>query len=202
MKIKPLLLTAGFIWFNSFLFGQTNDSTPIHRDRFSTYDELRKKIKEIGSDTITYFDSTFGYEVKIPAWMHLRETSKPTEIGGVLPAVNGIENAIAISGFPKTIFLSFNEFKEIYLTGNTFGKPTKYSSQTIWYGHDNKGVTEIPHGVKERVFTLWQNHIYYNMFVLLETKTAYLFVRFTATQDTYDFNLPKFEEFMTGLKIF
>lgn len=70
------------------------------------------------------------------------------------------------------------------------------------YGHDNKGVIEIPHDIKEKVFNLWKNHIYNNVFVLLEKKSGYLFVRFTATRDTFDSNLSKFEGFMTGLKIF
>jgi hypothetical protein len=43
--------------------------------------------------------------------------------------------------------------------------------------------------------------VYHNQFVLLETKTAYLWIHFCATPTTYDANMPKFDEFMAGLTI-
>ena len=148
---------------------------------------------------MTYLDSTFYYKVKIPIWLHLRETGSETAFGGTLPAVNGIENAILIKGFPKSSFKSFDEFKEIYLTGNKFGQPTKYSKEHIWYGQN--GIIEISNGVKEKVFTFWRNKIYHNLFFLLETKSAYLWIQFTSTPETYDTNISKFDEFMSGFKI-
>ena len=147
----------------------------------------------------TRIDSVLNYEVRIPGWLHLIETSSPTVFGGTLPAINGIENAITVRGFSKTQFKSFDEFKDIFLTGNKFGEPTKFDNEQIWYGQNK--LMEIENGVKQKIFIYWQNKIYHNLFVLLQTKTAYLLVQFVATPETYDINILKFDEFLSGLKI-
>lgn len=131
--------------------------------------------------------------------MTLRETGNTKSWGGTLPGVNGIENAILVTGFHKSEFRSFDEFKHIFLTGNKFGNKTLYNNQHIWYGQND--LIEIENGVKQKVFTLWDNHIYHNQFVLLQTPSAYLLVQFVATPDTYDVNISKFEIFISGLKI-
>jgi hypothetical protein len=147
----------------------------------------------------TRIDSALNYEVKIPGWLHLNETGSPNAFGGTLPAVNGIENAIAVRGYSKAQFKSFAEFKYVFLTGNKFGEPTKFDNEQIWYGQNE--LMEIENGVKQKVFISWQNKIYFNLFVLLQTKTAYLLVQFVATSETYDINISKFNEFLSGLKI-
>ena len=40
-----------------------------------------------------------------------------------------------------------------------------------------------------------------SQFVLTETKTAYIWINFTSTRDTYDKNLEKFMEFLKGFRI-
>jgi hypothetical protein len=144
-------------------------------------------------------DSNLNYQVKIPSWLHVIETGSSNIFGGTLPAVNGIENAIAIQGFLKSQFKSFDEFKDIFLTGNKFGQPTKFDSEVIWYGQQQ--LVKIENGVKQRVFTFWQNNIYHNQFVLLQTNTAYILIKYVSTPETYDLNLSKFEEFLGGFKI-
>jgi hypothetical protein len=147
----------------------------------------------------TRIDSVLNYEVKIPGWLHLKETGSPTVFGGTLPVVNGIENAIAVSAFSREQFTSFDDFKYVFLTGNKFGEPTKFDKEQVWYGQNN--LMEIEHGVKQKVFIFWQNKIYHNQFVLLQSKTAYLLVKFVATPETYDINISKFNEFLSGIKI-
>lgn len=199
MKTIVFQLLAILVLPSSIVFGQSSDSAKVKRSGFTTYDQLRKEQKDYGIDTLLYVDSTFNYQIRIPDWLSLKETGSPDVFGGTLPAVDGIENAIMVKGFSKKGFKSFEEFKDIYLTGNRFGEKTKYSNEHVWYGQNN--LIEIDHGVKRKVFTIWRNLIYYNMFVLLETKSSYIWIQFGASPDTYDVNISKFDEFMAGFKI-
>jgi hypothetical protein len=151
------------------------------------------------SGSSVYIDSLFNYQVSIPQWLHLKEPGSSSIIGGTLPAVEKIEDAIIIQGFPKSDFKSFEEFKDIYLTGNVFGKPAKFSQEHIWYGQNE--LVKIDNGVRQKVFLFWNNRIYHKAFVLIETKSAYLWIQFGSTPKTYDLNISKFDEFMNGLKV-
>jgi hypothetical protein len=186
-----------FLLFNfSLVFSQRHDSIK------KTYEDINDLKKQIQNDKIKlfkYVDSTFKYEVNIPEWLTLRETGDAGLWGGTLPPINGIENAILIKGFYKTEFKSFNEFEQKFLTGNKFGKKTLYSDQHIWYGQND--LIEIDNGVKQKVFTLWNNQIYHNEFVLIKTPSAYLWIQFASSPDTYDINISKFEKFISELKI-
>ena len=190
--LLPVLLST------SFVFGQSADSSKIIHSTFDNYENLRKKQKESGIDTLIYLDLTFNYKVNIPKWLNLRETGSEKLFGGTLPAIDGIENAIMVTGFDKSKFKSFDEFTEIYLQG-TIGQPAKFSKDHVWFGSNE--LIKINNGVKKKVFTFWRNHIYHSQFILLETKSAYLWIQFTSTQETYNKNISKFDEFMTGFKI-
>jgi len=56
-------------------------------------------------------------------------------------------------------------------------------------------------GKSYRASNFWRNHIYTCKYVLAETKTAFLWIDFTATPTTYEVNLPKFDEFLKGLQL-
>lgn len=197
--MKTLLLIPILLFALLTVRSQSADTSKIKKGIFTTYDELKEQMVRSNTDSLFYLDSTFSYTVKVPQWLDLKETGSATMFGGTLPSEKGIENAILVTGFSKKAFVSFEEFKEIYLTGNKFGQPTKYSSQHIWYGQNE--LISIENGVKQKVFLLWQGKIYYHMFVLLQTKSAYLFIQFTATPETYDINISKFEDFMSGFKV-
>lgn len=198
MKRKTIQTIIFLFISTSHAYSQLTDSPKIKKDTFNTYEELRIKQKLSEIDTLTYLDSTFNFQVKIPGWFHLKETGSRNLLGGTLPAINGIENAILIKSFYKFEFKSFDEFKYIYLTGNIFGQPTKYSNEIIWYGQNK--LIEVDNGVKQKVFTFWRNKFYTNEFILLETKSAYLWIQFTSTSDTYEINVLKFDEFMKGFE--
>ncbi len=143
----------------------------------------------------------FGYEITAPKWLKLIETNNERLWGGTMPEIEGIENAILIIPYNKDEFESFDDFIRIYITGNTFGKETLFNKQHIWCGRNERDFKHIKHGVSSRVFTLSQNHNYHYQFVLLETSKSYLLIQFCATPETYDTNLPLFNEFMEGLTI-
>lgn len=147
----------------------------------------------------TRIDSVYNYQVKIPGWLKVFDKGPSTIFGGTFPAVNGIENAVSIRGYTKTEFKSFAEFKEVFLTGNKFGQPARFDEGQIWYGQNQ--LIEIENGVRQKVFIYWQNKIYHNQFVLLESSNAYILIQFVATPQTYDENISKFEEFMAGFTL-
>jgi hypothetical protein len=164
---------------------------------YDDVEDLKTQIEENEIVELQYIDSTFSYLVTVPNWLTLIETNDPVLFGGVLPEVNGVENAILIKGFSKSEFKNFAEFKDIYLTGNKFGQPVKWGSEQSWFGQ--KDLINITDGVKQKVFIMWGKLIYHNQFILLESETAFLWIQFTASPETYDQNIGKFDEFMSGL---
>ncbi|WP_196894757.1 hypothetical protein [Aureivirga marina] len=197
---KILFFTILFLQ-SLFIFSQKNDT--IQRTYYNIKD-LKEKVKENKIEELKYANKNFNYEVIIPKWLTLKETGDSNIIGGIMPKVDGevkgIYNAVSIQEFSKSSFKSFEEFKHTYSTGNSFGQKTLFSDSHIWYGQ--KDIIEIDNGIKQKVFIFWQNNIYHHQFVLLKTKTAYLFIQFVATPKTYDINIGKFEEFLKGLTIY
>lgn len=55
-------------------------------------------------------------------------------------------------------------------------------------------------GPTYKVYWMQGRLMYHCEYVLLETETAYLWIDFTATAETFDTNISKFEEFLTGFK--
>lgn len=153
------------------------------------------------AETSSYVDYENDFSVEKPDWLKVDSDLPLNMYGGTMPKVNGIENAIMITAFKKSRFESFKDFQRIYITGNTFGKPALFSNQYTWYGRNERDFKKIKHGVSSRVFYIFKNHVYHNQFVLLETSSAYLFVHFCSTPETYDENIKKFNEFLKGLKV-
>ena len=87
-----------FLIITSSTFGQSIDSVKPQKVNFSNYEQLKIEQKVLGIDQLTYLDSTFNYQVKVPGWLTLKETGSAYVWGGTLPAVKGIENAIVIKG--------------------------------------------------------------------------------------------------------
>ena len=167
------------------------------REGYYDVKDLKTQIEEKEIVDLQYIDSTFSYRVTVPDWLTLMETNDPTLFGGIFPEVDGVENAILIKGFSKSKFKSFAEFKDIYLTGNKFGQPVKWGSEQTWFGQND--LINITDGVKQKVFIRWGKLIYHNQFVLLESETAFLWIQFTASPETYVQNIGKFDEFISGL---
>ena len=181
-------------------YSQTNDSTKIIRKTFDTYDELRSLQKEEEIDVLTYLDSTFNYQVQIPNWLNLKETGSIYIWGGTLPAVDGIENAIIIKAFDKNDYKAFADFRKYIVEDLTFGKPTPWSESHIFYGKKDLGKYKNI-GYAYKTYFIYQNLMYHCKYILVETKTAYLWIQFTSTPQTFDKNIDRFEEFMDGFKI-
>jgi len=195
--MKTILFIIFLTIHSGSLFSQTNDT--INKN-YTDIDDLKKHIENEGVELLKYIDKTFNYEIAIPNWLTLLETGNPELWGGTLPAIHDIENAILITGFHKKEFKSFKDFKNKIIEKNVFGQPTQMSANHIFMG--KKILDEIPDiGPAYLQYQMWNNHLYDCQFVLTETKTAYIWINFTATRETYGDNLEKFNEFMEGFKI-
>jgi hypothetical protein len=56
-------------------------------------------------------------------------------------------------------------------------------------------------GDSYKVYLMRDNLLYHCEYVLVETKSAFLWIDYTSTQETFDKNFAKFLEFMSGFKV-
>jgi len=182
-------------------FGQTKTDSAKTVDRtFTDYNDLRQQSKDHKIASMYMVDSLLGFKAIIPAWLKLRETGSNMQLGGTLPVVDGIENAIMIKAFPKKDYSDIAAFKDFVIGTWKFGTHPKWSTEVVCYGI--KDMDDVPGiGKSYRASNFWQNHIYTCKYVLVETKTAFLWIDFTATPATYEVNLPKFDEFLKGFQL-
>ena len=199
-KMRKTILTLLLTYSIGLSFGQTTDSTEIKNDTFDTYEELRDKQHKAGIGTLTYIDSTFNFQVEVPDWLHLLETGSVYIWGGTLPAINGIENAIAIKSFDKKKFNSFNKFKKFVVEDLVLGQLPTWSSSHKFMGRKDLGKHKNI-GNEYTVYWMRGGLMYHCKYILLETKTAFLWIDYTATPETFDKNINKFEEFMDGFEV-
>lgn len=179
-------------------FAQSKDTI---NERFDSAKELNDEIEKGDFEPTVYVDYTYGFKVKVPEWLKVMSPGENGRFGGTLPAIDGIQNAIMVTSYDIGQFESIEHMKKVFITGNKFGQPTLYSENHIWYGTNERDLKEIDGGFTSRVFTLYQNAIYHNQFVILKSKKAYLWIQFVATPETYDANLEKFNEFMDGFEL-
>lgn len=191
----------------SFLFmlltlnviAQKKKKTAETKATFSDYQDLKKKTDSLGINELYYIDSTYNYKVIVPKWLKLIETKSDFAWGGTLPAVAKIENAILIKSFQKSKFKSLKEFREYIIEDLSFGQYPPWSKIHQFVGKNElEDFKQI--GKSYRVFMRNNNLIYHCCYVLCETKTAYLWIDFTATPETYEKNFGKFKEFIAGLE--
>jgi hypothetical protein len=195
-----LILTLFSICSIGLTFGQTSDSTKVEKNTFNNYDDLRDKQLKAEIETLTYVDSTFNFQVKVPNWLHLIETGSVQNWGGTLPAVGGIENAIVIKSFDKKNYKSLKDFKKYVVEDLVYGQSPPWSDSHKFMGKKDIGKFKN-FGDSYKVYLMRGKLMYHCEYVLLETKTAYLWIDYTSTQETFDKNIDKFEEFMNGFKV-
>lgn len=176
------------------------DSAQTRRDSFATFDDLRAKQVEHDIEQLTYIDSTFRFKVAIPDWFNLIDTGSPYFWGGTLPAVDSIENAIAIKSSPKDGQATFQDFENFVVGKWGFGGHPNWSDNFVCMGI--KELEEFAGlGKSYKVYLMNGALLYHCQYVLIETPAAFLWVDFTATQTTFEANKGKFDEFMGGFEV-
>lgn len=205
--MKHLLTGLFLILFSSLAFGQLEsdtssgnmDTAKVSRATYEDLEDLERKKEELGIEQLTYIDSTFKYKVAIPDWFELRETGTPRLFGGTLPAIEGIENAIAIKPYEKS-GVSFDAFEKYIVKSMVPGQAPPWSKNHISMGKNELDeYSEI--GTSYKVYLMIGNALYHCQYVLVETETGFLWIDFTATQETFDKNKGKFDKFMSGFEI-
>ena len=195
--MKRIALTLFAFLISGLTFSQTNDSTKFKKDSFDNYQELREKQKNAEIEKLTYLDSTFNFQVQVPNWLNLKETGTIYAWGGTLPEVDSIENAIIIKIFEKNDYKSLADFKKHIVGELVFGQSPEWSNSHKFMGKKDLGKYRNI-GDAYKIYLLQGKIMYYCEYILLETKTAYLWIDFTSTQTTFDINIGKFEEFLSS----
>ena len=188
------------IIISNLTFGQIkSDTSQIIYDTYENLEDLKNKKEALGIEQLTYIDSTFKFKIVIPEWYEVQETGNPYFWGGILPEVEGIANAIVIKSFDKSEN-SFKEFEEYVVKHMIFGQTVKWSKAHSCM--DKKELDEYSEiGNSYKVYLMKGNLIYHSQYVLTETETAFLWIDYTSTEQTFDKNKDKFDEFMNGFEI-
>ncbi len=177
IHMKKMTFTLGLLLSVLTVIGQDND-TIAKSNRYSNLD--------------------YGYRVSIPIWFKVINTGHEFLWGGTMEPVNGIENAIMISGIVKKDYKNLkaliNDKVSKYKMGDKINE-----NQTFMLRNELGILENIGPGYKVQMLT--KNVPYHCAFVFAETSVGYLWIVFTATPETYNINYVKFKEFLKGLEI-
>lgn len=192
MSAKILFL----LFLLPFRLHSQSDETIVHQN-FDTYEDLKGLVDEHEIEELLYIDSLWGFKVKVPDWLTLLDGGEFVW-GGVMPPVNGIQNAIVIKVFDKGE--SFEEFRERIVEGMIFGEAVSWSSEHIAMG--KKKLDEYQElGVSYKVYISHRGLIYHSQYILVNASETYLWIDFTSTGETFDLNKSRFDEFMEGFEL-
>lgn len=136
----------------------------------------------------------------MPSWINLKSTGSRLAWGGTLPAVERIENTILIKAFLKEQFVNLDSFSRYVVGDWDFGKHPKWSAAHACYGKKDLGKFRDS-GVQYIVYYFWNNKIYHCKYALLETKSAFLWIDFTSTSETFKVNIEKFDSFLNDIEL-
>lgn len=196
-KIVMLFIIISF----QVSFSQTDSIQKIENSRHGNLVAYLYELRQIqGEDNIEHTDSTRNYKINIPLWWKIRETPNGDLFGGTFPPVKGIENALLLKSFPKEQFQNLDDFEnwviKDYKTGDT---PEWSDSHKILLKKQDGEFSKI--GKSYFVQLMRGGRLYHCRYIVIETSKTYLWIDFTATQETYDVNFKKLKELMDGFKI-
>lgn len=151
-----------------------------------------------GKDSIVHVDSTYGFQITIPKWWHIRET--PLNLfGGTFPEVDSIENALIFKCFKKDEFKSVADFENWVIKDYSMGQTPKWSNQDMMLL--KKELTDFKElGNSYKTQLLRGNKIYDCCYIITQTNNAYIWIDFTSTNTTYPKNFDKFKEIVSLFK--
>lgn len=200
-----------FALIGNISFGQ-NESTQVEK-RAQKLDSLKTENSRHGNivayfieleqlngiDNIEHTDSTSGYRLVIPLWWKIRETPNERLFGGTFPEINEIENALLFKAFDKSEYKNLKDFENWVIADYKMGDTPKWSdSHFIILKKELEEFKDIGKSYKVQ---LMRNGFMYNCcYIIVETSNSFLWIDFTATQETYDMNFPKLKEILASYK--
>lgn len=179
---------------------QKGDSLKVENGAHGNLVAYLYELEQIsGVDTIAHTDSISGYSVVIPKWWRIRETPNASLFGGTFPAIGTVQNALLFKTFAKSDYKSIKDFENWIIADYKMGDTPKWSnSHTLLLKKELDEFKDIGKSYKAQLMR--NGYLYHSCYIIIETSNSYLWIDFTATQDTYEVNFPKFKEIMTKYK--
>lgn len=132
-------------------------------------------------------DSLNFLELEVPRWFNVFEPMRNNTFWGAFPEKQEVVNAMSMLWEYKSDSLSFNDFVN---KGNSIPKEKRPNYKLI---EESDSVL--------RYFYTSDNDWFYQQNVYLKGENVYCFVNFTATKNTYDYNVERFEEIIRKIKL-
>ena len=135
-------------------------------------------------------DSLNFLELEVPEWFNVFKVFKPMRdnlFWGAFPERNEVVNAMSMIWEYKNDSLSFNDFVN---KGNSILKEKRPNYRLI---EESDSVL--------RYFYTSDNGWFYQQNVYLKGENVFCFINFTATRNTYDYNIGRFEEIIKKIKL-
>lgn len=185
-----LFLSVALFLIGCSSFSQTQPGEDTKHVNLPAY--LIELMQVSGKDSIVHVDSTYSFKITIPKWWRIRETPMSL-FGGTFPAIESIENALVFKCFKKNEYKSIEDFENWVIKDYSMGQTPKWSNQ-----HKillKKKLTEFQDlGSAYKTQILRGGKIYDCCYIITQTSSAYIWIDFTATAETYSKNFPKFKE--------
>lgn len=196
--MKKILILIFLLHALNALKAQVNDTIFLE---INSTEELISSTKASEVTLYKYVDSTFKYSVLLPDSLEIIETGTERVFAGILPTPDNTENSISITSFYKAEFKSWDHFVKVFITGNKPGKTTLFSPDHVLYGFSSHD-TPFNSGIRKRLFTISNQIVNAYEFALVETPSAYLWIQYSSTPNTYDHNIERFNRFLDSLQVF
>jgi len=132
-------------------------------------------------------DSLNFLELEVPDWLNVIRSRYDNVFSATFPEWNEAVNAMSIMWEYKSDSLSFNDFIN---KGNLPSKEKRPNYRLI---EENNSIL--------RYFFTSDNGWFYSQNVYLKGENVYCFINFTATRNTYDYNIGRFEEIIKKIKL-
>ena len=131
-------------------------------------------------------DSLNCIELEVPEWLNVLYPRFDNTFGATFPEKHEVVNAMIISWEYKSDSLTFNDFinrSKLPYTGRPNYRLIEKSDSTLKY------------------FYTSENSWFYQQNIYLKGDNIYCFINFTATKNTYDYNIGRFEEIINNIKL-
>jgi len=131
-------------------------------------------------------DSLFFLELEVPDWLNVIQPKYDNMFGATFPEKHEVVNAMIIRWEYQSDSLTFNDFVNR-------GKLPHKDSPNYRLIEENDSTLKY--------FCTSNNGWFYQQKVYLKGENVYCFINFTATKNTYDYNIGRFEEIIKKIKL-
>lgn len=142
--------------------------------------------KKKSNDIYILHDSLNYLELEVPVWLNVIKTKHNNMFGATFPEKHEVVNAMVVRWEYKSDSFTFNDFV------NQSKSPHK--------DRTNYRLIEENDSTLKYFYTS-ENSWFYSQNVYLKGNNIYCFINFTATKNTYDENIGKFEEIVNLIKL-